>query len=324
LNLAVPGIGVESAVSYLRHAAALEKPQWAVLGVDFMDFLLDLRELQAKPEEREPWSANPDYFLSVYPGGAPNPYYRWRKWKNRFDKTASLTAFWNSLGTVYYQSSPYSVDLTELGFNPMHDYLKMAKAEGYHAIFKQRDIENAKKYSRGAKRIFLPDRRGSREFDTVRGAVRFCQAEGIRLVVVIYPYHARLLEIVKDAGLWPEFEDWKRELTAILEQEGGEYPLWDFSGYNSFTTEAVPGAKEKSKETRWYWEAGHFKKELGDLVLARIFGFPSAEPGVEHFGAILATANIEGHLAAIREQGAGYRSAHLGELDEIKPWISAR
>jgi hypothetical protein len=320
LNLAVAGTSLELSLAYLRHAAAVEKPDVVVLGVDFMDFLI---AAPADPPQAQ--KAKAGYSFSVYPDGRPNPYYHWRKWQNRFDKTVSLNAFLHSLGTVYYQNSLYSEDLTELGFNPMRDYKKIVTMEGYYATFKQRDVENAKRYARGPREIFWPGQRRSPVFDLFREIVRFCDAQGIRLIVVIYPYHAHLLETLNAAGLWPVFEDWKRELAAILEQTPAKNdPLWDFSGYNRFTTEPVPAASEKNREVKWYWEAGHFKKELGDVVLSRLFGSRSAEnPAPEDFGVSLTSGNIEKHLAGIRERQARYQSEYSEDLANIKAWIAA-
>ena len=43
--------------------------------------------------------------------------------------------------------------------------------------------------------------------------------------------------------------------------------LWDFSGFSPYADEAVPLPGDTHSEMRWYWEAGHFKKSLGDRLL---------------------------------------------------------
>ena len=70
---------------------------------------------------------------------------------------------------------------------------------------------------------------------------------------------------------------------------------------------------------QWYWESSHFKKELGDLVLDRIFAYH--EPGrivPEDFGVQITTANIEAHLAWIREQQKRYHETHPQEVSEVE------
>jgi len=71
--------------------------------------------------------------------------------------------------------------------------------------------------------------------------------------------------------------------------------LFDFSGYNEFTTERVPPPADRHSAMRWHWDAGHYKVALGDEMLGVIFG--DAAP----FGVVLTSSNVEQVLAAIRE-----------------------
>jgi hypothetical protein len=64
-----------------------------------------------------------------------------------------------------------------------------------------------------------------------------------------------------------------------------------------------------------YWEAGHFKKELGHQILARLSG-----EGDATFGVVLTPANINAHLLAIRQEGRQYkleRSAEIIQLEKL-------
>ena len=70
---------------------------------------------------------------------------------------------------------------------------------------------------------------------------------------------------------------------------------------------------------RWYWESSHFKKELGDLVLDRLFNYH--EPGrnvPEDFGVPITAENIEVHLAQLREQQKRYSETHPQEVAEVE------
>ncbi|MBI3796729.1 MAG: hypothetical protein HY268_07150 [Deltaproteobacteria bacterium] len=121
--------------------------------------------------------------------------------------------------------------------------------------------------------------------EILRSIVKQCRTEGINLYLFITPSHARDLEAIRVLGLYPLFEQWKRDMVNVLAAEAAQHPgeqpipLWDFSGYNTLTTEDVPSAAEKGKPMQWYWESSHFKKELGDLVLDRLFDYH--EPGRE-------------------------------------------
>jgi hypothetical protein len=122
-----------------------------------------------------------------------------------------------------------------------------------------------------------------RELKTI---VELCEQRGITLKIYISPSHATQWEAVRAAGLWPVFEQWKRELVKIA-------PCWDFSGYNSITTEPI------TENIKNYIDSSHHRKEVGDLVLNRLLDYsPEMVPG--DFGVFLTSDNIEYHLATIR------------------------
>ena len=48
--------------------------------------------------------------------------------------------------------------------------------------------------------------------DTFRDMVRFARQSGVNVRFFLEPQHARLMLALQDAGLWPQFEDWKRDV----------------------------------------------------------------------------------------------------------------
>lgn len=165
---------------------------------------------------------------------------------------------------------------------------------------------------------------GFDRLELLRAIVQQCRMDGIELYLFIPPVHARNLDVLQALGLYPLFEQWKRDLVNVLAVDAVCYPraqpipLWDFTGYSSVTTEEVPSAAERGRPMRWYWEASHFKQELGDRVLDRLFGYH--QPGrtmPEDFGVLLTAENIELHLAQMREQQKRYHETHPRELAEV-------
>lgn len=122
-----------------------------------------------------------------------------------------------------------------------------------------------------------------RNFQTI---IDTCTRKKIDLKIFISPTHAADLEAIHNAGLWQEFEEWKRQISALA-------PIWDFSGYNSITTEPV------SNDMKNYWDSHHYRKNVGDLVLSRMFD-DCKETTASDFGEIITAKNIESHLARIR------------------------
>ena len=152
----------------------------------------------------------------------------------------------------------------------------------------------------------------------------------IDLHVLISPSHARQWTVVDALGLWPVWEEWKRLLVRINAEEARRagkpaFPLWDFSGYNSLTTEPVPPLGDSQTQMRWYWESSHYKKELGDLVLDRIFSH--SEPGRSipaDFGVRLTPDSLEPHLAQIRADRQRWRAAFPEDVAEIEALMKGR
>ena len=118
-------------------------------------------------------------------------------------------------------------------------------------------------------------------------------------------------------------EAWKRELVKILAHdaevhpESTPIPLWDFSGYNLYTTERVPAQNDLTSEMRWYRDPGHFKKELGDLLLARVLGSEDQKAAPSTFGVLLNAANIERGLAHTGAERDRYREEHPDVLPQM-------
>ncbi|MCT7982832.1 hypothetical protein NG796_05945 [Laspinema sp. A4] len=122
--------------------------------------------------------------------------------------------------------------------------------------------------------------------EDLQAIITTSQQRGIRLHLFISPSHAMQWEAIRVAGLWSEFENWKRAIVNLS-------PIWDFSGYNSMTTEAI------ANPMQYYIESSHYRKELGDLVLNRILDYqPETVPS--DFGLLLTLTNLETHLEQIR------------------------
>lgn len=146
----------------------------------------------------------------------------------------------------------------------------------------------------------------------------------VALKLLISPAHARQWEAHAIAGQWGKWEEWKHRLVIMNEEEAKRagaqpFPLWDFSGYNSITTETVPALGDTKTIMRWYFESSHYTTATGDLVLDRIFNFKSPERTVPNdFGVLLTSRNIDLQLASIRAAREHYRQTHPEDVAEIE------
>jgi hypothetical protein len=303
-NLALPGTGPQSALEEFRRVRDIHAPRLVLVGLDFLDFRVDpsVRFVPAPSTRQE------DTPLQTI--------------RNRTSALLTIDALGDSLGTLKAQRDPYSTALTEAGFNPMRDYVGIARSEGYYAIFRQRNQENAKNYVRGWKSIYLDDGRTSSAFDALGKIIAAAHDRNIAVRLVIYPYHANTLVLFHQTGLWPAFEAWKRELVNLVENAptGADVEVWDFSGFAPYSDEAVPAPGDKTSEVRWYWEAGHFKKSLGDRLLARIFGSSGDDP---QWGRRLTPQDVDEHIRRMRVARDEYERAHPIEVAELGAMVTA-
>ncbi|MDR2839010.1 MAG: hypothetical protein LBV49_10690 [Azonexus sp.] len=277
-NHAIPGSGASGAyrqLLWLKAAGCL--PKTIILGVEFFDFL------GGAPAARPPTLAE-----------APPPTL-----DQNFlaESVFSISGLREALNTILIQRAEFPASITEYGFNPLRNYLQEVGRYGHHALFRQRGEENLRNWSRKPLRLRPPDGGPSDDETAIAAILDLATTNGSRVELVIYPYHAEIRLLLEGTGMSALFTDWKRllfRLAADRIEHGGNIEVWDFSGISDETMEAIPAPGDHHTHLAYYWEAGHFKKELGDRVIARIAGQNNG------FGLRLEPATLEAWLAADR------------------------
>ncbi|MYM28220.1 hypothetical protein GTP58_07785 [Duganella sp. CY15W] len=151
-----------------------------------------------------------------------------------------------------------------------------------------------------------------REFDHSVGEL--CQA-GTQLRLYINPTHAMTSDALFWAGRWPALEHWQLELVTLVaryQKLGCDVQLFDFSGFNSITTEPPPQLSGQA-EMQNYWEPSHYRVTVGRMVLTRLFGAGSSEFGVE-----LTPASLAAHQSAQRQARDRYHRVHPVETAMVR------
>lgn len=300
-NMAVPGLGLAANLAMLQKVGDNARPKLLIVGVEFLDFLNTTAAIHPSRPEASKWQPNALWFKALF----------------------TLQAMRDSLNTLRLQHVRYPATLTPLGFNPLSDYEEIAQREGYYAIFKQRAGENGKSLRLKAMSLPTGEPLDRNEFAALRTALQNAARWESEVHLVIYPYHAQLLLMFDDVGLWPAFEEFKRQL--VLEADrarsrGCNVTVWDFSPPSRYTIQPVPAKDDRPGESPWYWEAGHFKKELGDLILKRLLRPNAAGPD---FGQAIRGESIERHLAQQRVQLQHLRSVEHRLAVEARQSLSA-
>lgn len=143
-----------------------------------------------------------------------------------------------------------------------------------------------------------------------------CRQHGVQLKILIPPVHAVYLERLQVLGMRDRLEAGKRVLvrlateTNLIVSDAPPVEIWDFSDFSGPPSEECPTATTPV-QMRWYMDAIHFSHALGDVVLNRMFGVSDDFP---KFGTQLTTANIEDHLARLRDARIAYLRRQPGQV----------
>lgn len=277
-NHAIPGTYAGTSLrqlDWLTSAGCM--PQVLILGVEFFDFLggRSPRPLTVSA----PAPAIDAHFLA--------------------ESVFSLNGLSDSIRTVALQHARNPAMLTERGFNPLRNYVDEVAQSGHYTLFRQRSEENLRRWQNAAPRL-QPEAGGPSEDEQLVGAILDrAGGAGSTVHLLIYPYHAEIRLMLEQLGLGHLFDDWKRSIVALAEAPrngSGRVVVWDFSGIGEETLEAIPEKGDKTTQMTYFWEAGHFKKALGDRMIARIMGAPEA------LGEELHSTHLDAWLAKDRQK----------------------
>jgi hypothetical protein len=303
-NAALPASSIYEALRYFQHANALNPLKQVLLSLELRSF--DNVKPGAFSESRMAISAHGDRnraFIFAYVSDV-------------ISTLLSYDALETSLRTIRFQGQ-LKKSLLDNGrydrISVQFDHLKAFRlytVSNYHRLIESRYDKNTTENNIA-------------NYDYFRTLLRAAHTNNIDLRLLISPSHAWFWETLRVSGLWPKFENWKRMLVQINDEEAVRaqalpFPIWDFSGYNSLTTEAVPSSSGNRHKMQWFWDPVHFKVKFGDLVLDRVFGYEGADEQVpENFGVLINTQNIESHLKNIQISGEYYQSTHSEDLKNI-------
>jgi len=265
----------------LRHAARNSKIKRVILGLDLFMF----NSLQVK---------NPNFDETLIGRKVEIADY--------LQTIFSLDALQDSIKTFIGSSKdPSREEFLSNGYRPQAFYgLKNFPAAHYYTtwIFLSKAKGNTTRY-------YADFQLNDSVFTEFEELLNFCQQQGIEVILYINPAHANLDgEGLVALGKWDAMEQWKRKITRI--SNAHDIKIWDFSGYNSITTEEV------KNPMKYYWDSSHFNEEVGNMILNRILSDGALVPN--DFGILLNEKNIESHLSSINKDRGKYIEKYANKM----------
>ncbi len=162
--------------------------------------------------------------------------------------------------------------------------------------------------------------------DDYRKIIEYAIAHGITLKLFISPVHAVQMEYMNQIAYINIYDEWRKRLINIVEEfagEGGDVALWDFSGYNSITTEAIPGKKDKDGHMIYFLDASHYKGVTGDLIMAKMLGVNYRMNNAhKDFGKVINSKNFSDHLKQERNARIEFFENNSGQYVTYKSLLA--
>jgi hypothetical protein len=297
-NAAVSATSLEEQQAILRYVLRHQRPRLILLGLDLSDF----------GEDAGRWAAS---FADTPfdPTHDPLEYYGQHLW--------GLAALNECRKTVVHAVTRRPPRHTPRGQDIRHTLVP-----GYSYY------EHLTEALGPRRRNPLPFRFDRQHEQRLVSMIRACLKRGVRLVVLLHPLHAEQVERTPR----PALRQFKRMVVGHADRLNARYgasprtEVWDFMGYTRYHTQPLPRGDLEKTPFIWYWDPGHYKSELGDVMIAQILGRPlerrAFDPDPRPFGRRLTSANVESHLARLEQERRRWLERALVDLDAA-PYIPA-
>lgn len=273
-NLAIPGYSMPTRAQYFEHALAVGRPTRLVMGFSIDDF----------------WPSAPDAEpiarLRVDAAGKPNAGY----WPARLNDLAtsflSLQTLSDSISTPLKQKRDDVSVMAEDGFNNGGALDARVRQTSAREFMEWKDRDKAPRLLAWAKTREI-------DFAPLERILAAAAKRNVEVTLFVTPSYVDDYLLFREAGLQADYDKWKRGLVALVDAarlRGVKVTLWDFSGVNERSTEALSGPG--GPPLTWFWESQHFKPALGEEIIAALTG---AKTG---YGRVLTGADVEAAIAA--------------------------
>jgi|GEM_PF-3478551 len=284
-NAGFPGIALSGQLKALKAVEGRAKPATLYVGLEFLDFRIS----------KEAWTQN--NLTELAPSTMTLRGYAELLW--------SITAFTDSVKTLAAQFQASPVNVTERGFNPALEFQDFVNKQGYAPLFEAKEWDYIQNAMMRPKRVSWDDLGSNIEWQALDDLIQWAESHDVKLIFFSHPYHVSFLNMIDQSGLWPAFENWKLSVSKRAQVHG--IPFWDFAVTSQETAEVV----EQNGQMRFYWEAGHYKVAMGDLIMGQM-------RGRDGFGHLLNDMYMTDYLKSQRLALQRYNGAHPESARRIR------
>lgn len=288
-NSALSGASIGDAIALAEHARHVSRLELVVWGIDAPSFSMEY--------------GNTDLDRELIGGG---PHYLLRRGLLNLKRAVTVDMTRDSINVLRGRFE--AVCHSSLVFNGQRDDACIELRIGGWGGTRNAVLPRTREYIRGAG----PTAEAYAEFQ--RSVDALC-AGATRVRLYINPTHAMMLDALYWSGKWEPVEAWQTwlaRLAATRRAGGCDVRVYDFSGYNSITTETIPQVSQRNV-MQHYWETSHYRSNVGRMILGRLFGAAGSEAPPDDFGVELEPAMMVAHLARLRYSRDRYHQLHPQE-----------
>ncbi|NKB57200.1 MAG: hypothetical protein GKS00_12800 [Alphaproteobacteria bacterium] len=272
VNASLPGGTIYEIFRYAQHAQSSTNLKNIFITLEFEEFLQFSNPKSDARYQKRYRAMNKR--LSLHEDGSKNDSGTIELIKDYGRSLFSLDAVTDSVITVASQDLPLSVNITDLGFNPLREERAKILSKGQFYWFRRNlpiITANLKGRSRNVlKNIDFQNTEAGYYFEKLLDLI---SQHRLNAYFVIPPYHSKYLLIIDDLGLSESFFEWQAYVTRRINERKlqNQISLWNFSGFHQFNDEPIPAAHDRKTMMKWHVEPGHFRGALGEKVIQRIF-----------------------------------------------------
>ena len=241
-NFGIPGQDYAGNFNQYYFALASGKaPRRVIVGLDFIDFINPA--IRRTPDVGD---------AHIHPAVAGS---------------FSLVALIDSVKTIAAQHSAGADDMTELGYNTLASYRAIIAGEGHDSVARQRNRANLQTYTKLKTIRAAAPAPDFFDMAPLRNFLERAAREKTDVTLFFHPYHLDLLASLDKAALTDLFKAWKLAVRKTMNKSGTDARLYDFATLNIVTSEPIPGPGDTKSHMQYYWEPGHYKSALGELMI---------------------------------------------------------
>jgi hypothetical protein len=296
-NGALSGASLSDAMAMVRHAAAVSDLKAVAWGIDAPSFSMEI--------------GNSDFDRELVADG---PWYLWRRRLLNLKRAVTLDMTTDSIRLL---KGTFSGNCrSSLALHGQRDDACMRERIDGWGGTSTAIVPRVREYIRGSG----PTAEAMRAMENSVGEL--CRG-GTSLRLYVNPTHAMTSYAWYWSGKWPELETWLTQLAdlgARHRASGCDLRIYDFSGFNSITSESIPQVSGRP-DMRYYWEPSHYRKNVGQMILSRMFGDGAGVP--DDFGVELTPAGIAIHLAHAHAARDSYQAQHPEEARMVREIVAA-